>query len=135
MIQRFFDDQRGELAESVITIPIVLLVFLAIFNLALAGYASTAAQNAANYGARRGSVAQENPAGVAYGATAQSLDQTMIGEYSIGVAGGGGPGSDIIVEVAWQVPNYFSGLGAIFPGLPTGPLSGRSHASFRQEGW
>ena len=128
-------DQRGEIAEAVVTIPIVLMVLIAMFNLALVGYASVAAQNAANYGARRGSVAQSDPVGVAMAATQTALGNTMVGDYGVGVSGGGGPGSSVSVAVRWRIPNYFAGLGQLFPGLPSGPFTGESVAVFRQEGW
>jgi len=48
-------------AESAIVLPIILLVTIALMNLSMAGFASVNANNAANYGARVGSVHQQGP--------------------------------------------------------------------------
>ncbi|MDK2981350.1 MAG: hypothetical protein PWQ55_1697, partial [Chloroflexota bacterium] len=49
------------MAEAAITLPVVLLLTFAMVNLAMAWYAAVAASNAANYGARVGSVSQTSP--------------------------------------------------------------------------
>ena len=42
------------------------------------------------------------------------------------------PGSLLKIRVTGQVPNFFGGLGAIFPGLPEGPFQLQAEATFRQ---
>jgi Flp pilus assembly protein TadG len=131
-----FHDQRGEMAEAAITTPVVILLMLAIINLGMVVFAQQAAQNAANYGARIGSVAQDAPAARAAAAARQAAQHTMIGNYSVAVlAPGGVAGQTLAIEVRYTVPNFFGGLGALYPGLPDGPFAGRARALFRQEGW
>jgi uncharacterized Tic20 family protein len=45
------------MVEAVITFPILVLLTFSMINLVMAGFAAMAANNAANYGARIGSVA------------------------------------------------------------------------------
>jgi len=133
---RFMKDKRGDMAEAAITTPIVVLLFLALVNLAMAAYAAQAAQNAANYGARMGSVAQVNPAGVAYLAARRAAESSIVGDYEVQIlAPGGVVGSELAVRVNWRVPNFLSSLAALFPGLPRGDFRGHATAIFRQEGW
>lgn len=127
-------DQRGEIAEAAVTLPVVMLATLALVNLTIAGFASVNAANAANYGARIGSVNQENPAGVAVAAARQMLANAPVGEYGVSASGGGPPGALLAVSVEWTVPNYFNGLLALF-GADIGEFSGTTVAYFRQEGW
>lgn len=133
---KFFRDRRGEMAEAAITTPVVILMMVAMINLGLVVFAQQAAQNAANYGARIGSVAQDNPAGRAVAAARQAAGHTMVGDYSVAVlAPGGVAGSTLAIEVRYQVPNLFFGLGSLFGGIPDGPFTGSAQATFRQEGW
>ena len=49
--------RRGdEFAETAIAMPVVVLITIALLNLTMAGFASVNTNNAANYGARVGSV-------------------------------------------------------------------------------
>ncbi len=129
-------DKRGEMAEAAITTPVVILMMVALINLGLIVFVQQAAQNAANYGARVGSVAQDNPAGRAAAAANQAASQAMIGDYSVNVlAPGGVAGSTLAIQVKYQVPNMFFGLGSLFEGIPNGPFTGSAQATFRQEGW
>jgi hypothetical protein len=123
------------MAEAAITLPVVLLAAFAMINMALAGFASVNAANAANYGARAGSVSQVNPAGAAYSAVEQAISNARIGEYQVAASGGGAPGAEITVAVSWSVPNYFSGLAAFFGAGGGSDFSGTVRSSFRQEGW
>jgi hypothetical protein len=127
-------DQRGEMAEAAVTLPIVMLAVLALVNLTIAGFASVNAANAANYGARVGSVNQESPAGVAVAAANQMISNAPIGDYEVTASGGGAPGSLLAVTVHWEVPNFFQGLMSLF-GREMGDFSGSAVAYFRQEGW
>jgi hypothetical protein len=92
------------------------------------------AANAANYGARIGSVSQENPTGIAVGAARQMIASAPVGDYSVSSSGGGNPGALLAVRVDWRVPNFFRGLLGFF-GASVGDFSGTSVAYFRQEGW
>jgi hypothetical protein len=127
-------DPRGEMAEAAVTLPVVMLAALALVNLTIAGFASVNAANAANYGARVGSVSQENPSGVAVVAANQTLASTPIGDYIVSASGGGPPGALLAVIVRWEVPNYFKGLMSFF-GASLDDFSGTTVAYFRQEGW
>lgn len=121
------------MAEAAITLPITLLIALAMINATLAGYTSVNAANAANYGARVGSVVQGRSAGAAVGAAHSSIAMAPIGEYQVSASGGGRPGSVIAVSVDWQFSNYFKGL-LVFLGASADDFHGAATATFRQEG-
>jgi hypothetical protein len=128
-------NRRGdEFAQSAIAFPVVVLLLFALFNLAEAGFASVNAANAANYGARIGSVQQHGSAGAAYSAARESISHAPIGDYQVTVSGGGFPGATIVVDVIWSVPNYMAPLLAFF-GSSSGDLGGSASSTFRQEGW
>jgi len=128
-------NRRGdEFAQSAIAFPIIVLLLFALFNLATAGFASVNAANAANYGARIGSVQQNSSTTAAYTAALQSIAHAPIGSYQVTVAGGGFPGATIVVKVDWSVPNYMAPLISFFGGS-SGDLGGSTSATFRQEGW
>lgn len=124
-----------EFAQAAIVMPFILLATIALMNLSLAGFASIIANNAANYGARIGSVHQQGPAAAAYNAAVQSASATGVGEYSVSVSGGGFPGAQITVRVDWNVANLMGGLLAFFGGSSAGEISGSAVSTFRQEGW
>ncbi len=128
-------NRRGdEFAQSAIAFPIVVLLLIALFNLATAGFASVNAANAANFGARVGSVQQHGSSGAAYSAAMDSIAHAPIGEYQVTVSGGGFPGATIQVVVNWSVPNYMTPLIRLFGGS-SGDLGGTASSTFRQEGW
>ena len=133
-LKRMRNRRGDEFAQSAIAFPIVVLLLFALFNLATAGFASVNASNAANYGARIGSVQQHGSAGAAYNAAMQSISHAPIGDYGVTVSGGGFPGATIHVDVTWSVPNYMAPLLAFFGGS-SGNLGGSASAAFRQEGW
>ena len=123
-------------AESAIVLPVILLVTIALMNLSMAGFASVNANNAANYGARVGSVHQQGPAAAAYAAAQQSISYASVGDYTVSVSGGGFPGSQINVQVGWSVPNIMGGLLDYLGGSDLGAdIRGDATAVFRQEGW
>jgi len=123
-------------AESAIVLPVILLVTIALMNLTMAGFASVNANNAANYGARVGSVHQQGPAAAAYAAAQQSISYASVGDYTVSVSGGGFPGSQINVQVGWSVPNIMGGLLDYLGGSDLGAdIRGDATAVFRQEGW
>jgi len=128
--------QGDSFAESAIVLPIILLVTIALMNLSMAGFASVNANNAANYGARVGSVHQQGPASAAYAAAQQSISYASVGDYTVSVSGGGFPGSQINVQVGWSVPNIMGGLLDYLGGSDLGAdIRGDATAVFRQEGW
>ena len=126
--------RRGDMVESALTIPLLILVTLAFVNLALAGYASATAQNAANYGARMGAMAFTGAGGRAWQATLDVLSDAMVGAYSVSVTATDTPGGQVRVAVNWQVPNFFAGLMPLF-GQSAGDIHGRAEAVYRKEGW
>lgn len=129
-------DERGSMAEAAITTPVIILLMVAVLNLGLVAYAAQAAENAANYGARRGAVAQNNSAGVAHHAASEAAQNALVGDYQITItAPGGVVGSVLGVRVDYAVPNLLRGLSGLFPGLPSDDFTGRVEATFRQEGW
>lgn len=132
-ITRWLSDRSGSMVESAITMPILILLSLAFVNLALAGYASATAQNAANYGARMGALSFSGAAGHALD-NAREAASSGIGSYDISVAASDTPGSTVAVTVRWQVPNFFAGLMPLF-GQSAGDLKGTASASYRKEGW
>jgi hypothetical protein len=136
-MQALLRSRRGdEFAETAIAMPVIVLVTIALMNLSLAGFAAVNANNAANYGARIGSVTQQGAGGAAYHAALASIANAPVGEYAVNVSGGGFPGAQISVQVDWQVPNYMGGLLAFVGGRGlAGDIQGSSMAVFRQEGW
>ena len=136
-IVRLLSAQRGdEFAETAIAMPVILLVTIALMNLTMAGFASVNANNAANYGARIGSVYQQNVGTAAHNAAEQSISYAKIGSYTVNVTGGGFPGAEINVTVSWDVPNLMGGLLSFVGGNSFGgDLKGTAVSTFRQEGW
>ena len=134
---RLLLSRRGdEFAETAIAMPVIVLVTIAHMNLTMAGFASVNANNAANYGARVGSVHQQGPASAAYDAAQQSTEYASVGDYSVAVSGGGFPGAQINVQVDWSVPNLMGGLLGFFGGDSSdADIKGMAMSVFRQEGW
>jgi hypothetical protein len=131
---RWCRDTRGDMVESALTMPILILVTLALVNLALAGFASVTANNAANLAARLGSVDQVAPGATAYAAAERAL-VAGVGEYTVQVTQADGfSGGRVSVSVRWSVPNFFAGLMPLF-GAEAGPLAGEAVGMFRKEGW
>lgn len=134
---RLLLSRRGdEFAETAIAMPVIVLVTIALMNLTMAGFASVNANNAANYGARVGSVHQQGPASAAYEAAQQSTEYASVGDYSVTVSGGGFPGAQINVQVDWSVPNLMGGLLDLYGGDSSdADIKGMAMSVFRQEGW
>jgi len=135
LLHRFLRDRRAELDEAAFVLPVLILVSVAIINLAMLGTAALSAGNAANYGARMGSVAVENQAAVAASAASQAIDAARVGEYAVNVTGGGQPGTIITVSINFSVPNYFGGLARLFGASVPDTFTGLTQSYFRQEGW
>lgn len=123
------------MAEAAITLPVMVLLTFAMINLSMAWFVAVAASNAANYGARIGSVAQSNPIAYSIAAAQTRLNAVNIGNYSVSASGGGYRGAQVVVSVNWEVPNYLGSLITYLGGA--GPLnfSGVAISTFRQEGW
>ncbi len=133
-MRRLFS-KRAELDEAAFALPVLLLVSLALVNLALLGFAAVNAGNAAEYGARMGSVTLANQPAAAYSAAQQKVSAVRVGSYTVSVRGGGRPGARIEVAVTYRVPNYFGGLARLFGANLPGQFQGTARAYFRQEGW
>lgn len=124
----------ASMVESALTLPLLVLVTLALVNFALAGYASVTANNAVNYASRMGSVEQVNPAGTAYAAANQAL-RAGVGDYTVTVEQANPQsGGRVSVRVNWSVPNFFAGMMPLF-GAQASPLQGEAVGVFRKEGW
>jgi Flp pilus assembly protein TadG len=134
-MRKLLRDRRGELDEATLVLPLLLLVSLGLVNLGILGFAAINAGNAANYGARMGSVAQSDPAGVAAVSAFQMLSAAPVGSYTVSVTGSGLPGDRMVVQVSYSVPNYFGGLAAFFGVGTPGDFTSTATSSFRQEGW
>ncbi|MEA3310382.1 MAG: TadE/TadG family type IV pilus assembly protein [Chloroflexota bacterium] len=135
-------EERGSsLIEFALVLPLLLLLIIGLLQAGFWGYASLIAGEAARHGARVGSVAQANPSGYAQQAAldeAQAAFPAAAPEVQI-LAPGGVVGSDLTLEVKFNVPNllWHAGLGALFP-LPAAnhpTLAVRRQVTFRQEGW
>ena len=130
----WLNDPQGDMVESALTMPLLILVTLAFVNLALAGFASVTANNAVNYATRLGSVDQRAPGATAYAAAEEAL-AGGIGDYTIQVTQADGfAGGRVSVTVRWSVPNFFAGLMPLF-GAQAGALEGEAVSVFRKEGW
>jgi type II secretory pathway pseudopilin PulG len=132
--------QRGDVfAETAFTLPVILLVTLALIQGGLLAYAASAASQAARHGARMASVAQGGlGAAVAVSEAYQTARQLFPMDSAPSVellAPGGAPGTEITVRVTVKAPNILSPLSTLFPVLPRGPLPVSATATFRQEGW
>ena len=134
-MRKLLHDLRGELDEAALVLPVLVLVSLGVVNLAIFGFAAVNAGNAANYGARMGSVAQTNPTGVAAASASQMLAAVPVGTYAVSVTGSGQPGDLMVVQVSYSVPNYFGGLAGFFGVGTPGNFTSTASSYFRQEGW
>ncbi len=117
-------------AQAALVIPLMAILTVAMISFGGAAFVANNAANAANYGARIGSVYQRGAAGAAYSAAMSSVSSQKIGQYSVSVKGGGRPGATITVQIDWRFPNI---LGPMI-GMPP-YFSGQTMSSFRQEGW
>jgi len=123
------------MAEAAITLPVVILLTFAMINLSMAWFVAVAASNAANYGARVGSVSQVSPIAYSIAAALERLDAVDVGSYSVSASGGGYRGAQVVVAVNWEVPNYLGTLVSYLGGGSPLNFSGTAVSTFRQEGW
>ena len=134
--RRFLLDKRADqFAQTAIVLPVVMLATMGLFDMTMAGFASVNANNAANYGARIGSVTQRSAGGAAYEGALSSIAHAEVGDYTVAVSGGGFPGAQIAVTVTWDVPNHMASIVTLWGGTADSQLSGTSVSTFRQEGW
>ena len=126
-----------EVVEAVATLPVALLILVAMINLGFAVYAKQAVQNAANYGARIGSTAQTCRACVAYATASQTIRGTLVRNARVEIlAPGGSVGSVLKVRVNGEVPNLMGPLMSLISGGQwSGPIHVSADAVFRAEGW
>jgi len=134
-MRKLLRDYRGELDEAALVLPVLLLISLGLVNMGILGFAAVNAGNAANYGARMGSVAQSDPTGVAAASAYQMLSAVGVGTYTVEVSGSGLPGDMMVVLVTYSVPNYFGGLAGFFGVSTPGSFTSSVSSYFRQEGW
>jgi len=132
MIQ-WLKGQRADIVEGALTMPLMALVALALVNLALAGYCSVTANNAANYAARVASVSQADPVGRGLAAAQHAL-ASGVGTYQVQVTADTAPGGQVTVRVGWEFPNVYGSLMPLFGGANQ-PLKGEAVSAFRKEGW
>ena len=125
-----------EVIEAAATLPIMLLILVALVHLGFAVYARQAVQNAAAYGARMGSVAQDCRACAAYSAASGAVSGTLVRNASVQIlAPGGTVGSLLKIRVTGEVPNLMGPLMALNGGGGGGPIVVSAEATFRAEGW
>ncbi len=134
-LKRFAADEDGSLMEMAVITPMMLLLTLGMLNLALFGVAGIHANNAANYAARMGSVAQNNPEGVAAAAAASKLAVVGLGTYNVSVSSAGPRGSLVRVDVTYRVPSYIGQLMTLVGAPALSTLENTTSVYFRKEGW
>ncbi|RMD60457.1 hypothetical protein D6833_09600 [Candidatus Parcubacteria bacterium] len=135
--KRFYGDTRGSLMEMAIITPMMLLLSIGMLNLVLYGIAGIHANNAANYAARVGAVAQSNPEAVAANAAAAKLSVVGLGTYNVSVSSAGPRGSLVRVAITYSVPSYVGQL-AEMVGASSASLQALENTTtvyFRKEGW
>ncbi len=137
LLRRFLSDNRGgsDILETAFTFPLMLFISLALVTGGLFAVAANNANNAANFAARRASVEQANPAGVAFNAAWSKLNQASVGDYTVSVVASGQRGTLVEVRVGYSVPNFFAGIAAFFGAEMPAELSGTAVSFFRAEGW
>lgn len=137
-IARLLRNQRGvETIEAVITLPVAILVLMAIVQYGLLMYSQQMCQEAARHGVRMGVVAQENRVGVAL-AEASGYGHTALPFAPLEVvpeAPGGVVGSVMRIRVTAQVPNFIGPILAFFGFGSAEPFMVNGTAEMRCEGW
>ena len=135
-LKRFLFAKRGDqFAQTALVLPVIMLSTMGLLDMTMAGFANVNANNAANYGARIGSVTQQGAAGAAYSGALTSIAHAEVGDYTVNVSGGGHPGAQIAVTVGWEVPNHMASITTLWGGVADSRLGGTSVSTFRQEGW
>jgi len=123
------------MVEAALTMPLMVLLALALVNFAWVGHARNASQHAAHFGARMGSTAFTEAAAQARHSTEAVLRDCLCQAQVVKVAATDVPGGEVTVEVQWAVRNYFSPLLSLFGGTLPDTFQGTVSASYRKEGW
>ncbi len=128
--------QRGEsISEFAVSVILIILMFLGMLQISAYLWATSIVQNAAEYGARAGSVAQGG-AGGTYAASAAKASLSgapLVSNVQVEILAPGGVVGDMVkIRVSADIP-LFMPAGA---SLGLGDLRHvQAVATFRQEGW
>ena len=131
-MRRFLRCEKGsEMTEAALTLPVMLLILMAVINLGYMAYEAQVAQAAARHGARMASVAQGagNQVAIAQSEAAAVASSTLGRRFAGVEASGSGPGGTVKVTVRASVPQWLAGFNLLFPSQVKGT------AFFRAEGW
>lgn len=131
----FLQQDRGDMVEAALTLPLMVLLALALVNFALVGHARNASQQAAGFGARMGSVAFVHARQQARTSAESLLQNCLCRARVIRVDAQDAPGGDVTVVVEWTVENFFGPLLTLFGGSLPQTFTGTATASYRKEGW
>jgi hypothetical protein len=130
------DCRASEMAESAITLPVILLVLMLVINGLLAGYTSLSAAAAADHGARAGARTAKFPEIEANNKAYESLARArMGGSYAVGVQVDQQAGGGVKVMVAWRYPSILAGLCHFFGGGCKPYFEGAAVSTQKREGW
>jgi Flp pilus assembly protein TadG len=126
----FLRDKRGaELVEAAATLPVVLMLVLAVIEFGWDLYAWQAAQQAARHGVRMGVVDQLTPAATARAAAEDFAHGAGLRTANVHItAPGGRPGMPLALRVEYDPPNFLSQMFGLNPIIT-------AEATGRQEGW
>jgi len=139
MLKQFVRDERGDMAEAALVLPVLSLLIAALLSVAMASWTANTANHIAQRAARVASVTQGTAAD--RGAAALSTARDLAAGFGYGsyaatiVRGGDQPGDVVIVRVNWTAPNWFRGLAVFYPDLLGDDFAGHAVAAFRVEGW
>ena len=132
---RFLRQTQGDMVEAALTMPLMVLLTLALVNFALVGHARNASLHAAHFGARMGSTAFAGAESQARHSAESVLGHCLCQAQVVKVVAADVPGGEVTVEVQWTVQNYFAPLLSMFGGTLPETFTGTASASYRKEGW
>ncbi|NLI41371.1 MAG: hypothetical protein GX421_09360 [Caldisericales bacterium] len=138
ILQRWWRDARGDMAETALVMPVVTLVLMLLITIPMTSWTATSANTIAQRAARAASVAQDPGlrAAVAIKTAEELAQQFTYGKYAIEVLNAGaGPGDVVVVRVHWEAVNWAAAAANLFPGLFNDTLRGEAVAAYRVEGW
>ncbi len=131
----FWRQREGDMVEAALTMPLMVLLALVLVNFALVGQARNAAQNAADVGARMGSVAFTGARQQAQNSAEAALQHCLCDARVVSVAATDTPGGEVQVVVEWTVLNYVQPLMQLFGSQMSDRFRGTATATYRKEGW
>jgi len=137
-IKRWLQDQRGDMAETALVMPVVTLMLMLMITIPMTSWTATSANTIAQRAARAASVAQDPGLRVAVAVqTGEELAQQFTyGKYTLEVLNAGAaPGDVVVVRVRWEALNWAAAAASLFPGLFNDTLRGEAVAAYRVEGW